>query len=585
MKRAKGALLVLWILLFSSFAMANVINIPADQPTIQEGINVAIDGDTVLVHPGIYVENINYFKKNITVASLFLTTQDTTYKSLTIIDGNQNGSVVTIANGEDSRAILNGFTIRYGSAAKGGGIYCYESSPSLENVIIIDNSADYHGGGFFCWRNSSPTLKNVIISGNRAGYHGGGIFCWNNSNPTIENFIISGNTVNMDGAGIYCWDNSNPSFKNGNIKNNIADRDGGGIYCWFNSDPTLKNLNIYENIAKGNGGGIFCWNNSDPTLENFDIYKNTAKENGGGVYCWDSSNPSFINGNIKENIADRNGGGIYCWNDSNPSLVNCNLWNDLPQEIYFCENGEPNSISIVSSNIQEDVSGIIINNVEMVEGLNDKVTMSQEFEEIIDSKDFNRNQDLWDRYYGSRKIKFGLGGGRLFFIPHKRFKNYESDNGFFIQLNISGIINVGYSKVDLMLKEEIANSLGIDKRKATLDGMYISYYLPIPIFTPNENFLFAPMVIFGHKSNLYLEFETENLTKLEKYNTGGIFGIGFMSIIYKHINLFSSFEYHYLFPARWWYIFTFGIDGFIDSLNHDRIEAFTEFRVGINILF
>jgi len=47
---------------------ATIINVPADQPTIQQGINVSVDADTVLVQPGIYLENINYNGKLITVA-------------------------------------------------------------------------------------------------------------------------------------------------------------------------------------------------------------------------------------------------------------------------------------------------------------------------------------------------------------------------------------------------------------------------------------------------------------------------------------------------------------------------------------
>ena len=58
-----------------------IINIPGDYPTIQLGIGAAINGDTVLVQPGRYVENIDFLGKNITVASLFSTTQDTSYIS------------------------------------------------------------------------------------------------------------------------------------------------------------------------------------------------------------------------------------------------------------------------------------------------------------------------------------------------------------------------------------------------------------------------------------------------------------------------------------------------------------------------
>jgi len=83
--------------------------------TIQGAINCAYENDTILVAPGTYVENINYNGKNIVVSSLFLTTQDTSYISQTIIDGNQNGSVVTFENGEDSTAFLTGFTIKNGN--------------------------------------------------------------------------------------------------------------------------------------------------------------------------------------------------------------------------------------------------------------------------------------------------------------------------------------------------------------------------------------------------------------------------------------------------------------------------------------
>jgi len=136
-------------LLFVYNAFATIINIPAEQSTIQAGINAASNGDTVLVQPGTYVENIDYNGKNITVASLFHTTQDTSYISNTIIDGNQNGRVVEFENGEDSTAVLAGFKIQNGYASSGGGIYCSSSSPSLDNVMITGYCAS-SGCGIYC---------------------------------------------------------------------------------------------------------------------------------------------------------------------------------------------------------------------------------------------------------------------------------------------------------------------------------------------------------------------------------------------------------------------------------------------------
>lgn len=88
-------LMIIISLIFVLNLSATIINVPAEQPTIQAGIDIAVESDTVLVQPGTYAENINYNGKAVIIGSLFLTTQDTIYISQTIIDGNQNGKRVT----------------------------------------------------------------------------------------------------------------------------------------------------------------------------------------------------------------------------------------------------------------------------------------------------------------------------------------------------------------------------------------------------------------------------------------------------------------------------------------------------------
>jgi hypothetical protein len=77
-----------------------------------------------LVQPNTYYENINFNGHNIVLGSLFLTTGDTSYIDSTIIDGGSVDVVVFIMSGEDSTAMLVGFTIQNGYAQNGGGIYC-----------------------------------------------------------------------------------------------------------------------------------------------------------------------------------------------------------------------------------------------------------------------------------------------------------------------------------------------------------------------------------------------------------------------------------------------------------------------------
>ena len=147
------------LVLFSSITNATSINVPAGQPTIQQGIDASLPGDTVLVQPGTYVENINFNGHNIVLGSLFLTTEDTSYISQTIIDGDSTESVV-IFEVTDRHAAIVGFTIQNGFKEHwGAGIYCWGSSGVIRNNIIIDN----YGGGIYCGLDSWPVIQNNII--------------------------------------------------------------------------------------------------------------------------------------------------------------------------------------------------------------------------------------------------------------------------------------------------------------------------------------------------------------------------------------------------------------------------------------
>ncbi|MBI9038755.1 MAG: right-handed parallel beta-helix repeat-containing protein [Bacteroidales bacterium] len=348
MKKLK-LLLILFVfgLLAIYEIQATIINVPADFASIQEGINVAVDGDTVLVQAGIYVENLNFNGKNIVVGSLFLTTHDTAYISQTIIDGNENGSVVTFISGEELIAKIAGFTITNGYVdfityySGGAGIRCENSSPTIENNIIKENYCDWYtyGGGIYCENSNSHILNNAICYNEGAAW-GGGIGIYGDSEILIIGNIIH-NNITQSGYG---------------------EDHGGGIFCSGTAcNCIVENTSIYSNIVyDGSGGGICCNNISSFDVTNVLIFNNIAPR-GGGVSCHNNSYPNLKNVTISNNSANK-GGGIYSYYNSNPSLNSCISWNNSSEEIYFSEDFSPNTITIAYSDIEGGLEAIVTNN-------------------------------------------------------------------------------------------------------------------------------------------------------------------------------------------------------------------------------
>lgn len=209
--------LVLGLLVLVGPVQGAELPVPGQYATIQEAIDAASDGDTVIAAPGRYVENIDYKGKAITVRSD--EPSDWEVVEYTIIDGSEGGSCVVFDKGEGRTSILDGITLSRGTGGwadyhdrslgrppvhAGGGILCVDSSPTIRRCIIRDNGVEDsapHGGGMALLGDCKAMISNCIIVHNRGGGYISSIGCGiltRTKNPetaisTIRNCTIAHN--------------------------------------------------------------------------------------------------------------------------------------------------------------------------------------------------------------------------------------------------------------------------------------------------------------------------------------------------------------------------------------------------------
>jgi len=146
-----------------------------DYTIIQNALDASVSGDTVLVYPGRYFENLVIQTNNITLLSLEAISGNQTYIDSTIIDGNHLDRCLRITQNKQN-IIIRGFTLINGFSIGGGGgiALAVNTSSSLSNLKICNNTA-LLGGGINIGA-STVCLSGVDIYDNYALQFGGGVF-------------------------------------------------------------------------------------------------------------------------------------------------------------------------------------------------------------------------------------------------------------------------------------------------------------------------------------------------------------------------------------------------------------------------
>ncbi|MBI5787672.1 MAG: right-handed parallel beta-helix repeat-containing protein [Candidatus Schekmanbacteria bacterium] len=343
---------------------------------IQQAIDAAMEYDTILVNDGVYKEPIDFKGKSLSLRSL-------NGADVTIIDGEQKGNGVNIANVHGINVVLDGFGI-----INGTGVLCKESTVTISNCVIKDNGG-YQAYGVYCL-NSALTLIDSVINGNGSNNSLPAVHCLGSSRVLIKNCDISNNqndavvvdahflqvvnsTINdNNGNGISgmpgfavkgCTINGNKrtgvsgaeNISDSLISNNldtgiivtggrplftpnidnciiIGNKNGGII---LDANATVKNCNISYN-SSFLGGGIRI-HATETAIINSIIRGNRAvsdtgdrEEAGGGIAVYyENAAVTLINCLIIENESGKTGGGVHAEGfESLISAYNCTIANN-----------------------------------------------------------------------------------------------------------------------------------------------------------------------------------------------------------------------------------------------------------------
>ena len=303
--------------------------------TLQDAVDTADTGDTVLVTNGVYSVGGKVIPGKTLLNRVFitanLTVQSVNGPTNTFIVGAGPRGASAVRGAYLSAGVLSGFTLTNGNTRasatpdwlferSGGGAF-FNNGGSLSNCIVTGSSATEGGGGLFLYQNG--VLNNCTIQGNSSfggseGLGGGGVYIADSG--TLNHCLISGNTATKvtgnGGMGGGVMVQNGGTLNNCIISNNSSSINGaGGIF--LAAGGRLNNSTICHNTTSGSGGGVQLEFNG--AVNNCLVYANSAGDQGGGAYLFNGG--ALNNCTLAGNTSQADGGGAYLFEGG--TLNNC----------------------------------------------------------------------------------------------------------------------------------------------------------------------------------------------------------------------------------------------------------------------
>lgn len=361
------------------FETPTILSVPGDYSSIQQALDAAGEGDTVLVAPGTYTTSTGYeiVGRNITISGV--APNDPCVVAATVInleigeEGYINTSAFRIYD-VGPEMVLDGITIRgfshraysgidareagedgfNGAHAFGGGIICYMASPTIKNCIIADCNV-IGGSGGDGYDGSGNEQNDPNIHGTDGGWpgraYGGGLACLEDSSPTVINCTFD-NCVAIGGNG-------------GNGGNGTTSQDiiayggrGGGWYygrdsIWYNvpwdrssqgyyrEGPATNSFYDFYTEYTGRGGAVFVGEYCSPVFTRCTFTNNRTEGGTCGICGLDGWLPNHrIEPSLNWEI-ESFGGAVFCEANSAPTFAECTFTGNTADVNYLYYNDDP----------------------------------------------------------------------------------------------------------------------------------------------------------------------------------------------------------------------------------------------------
>ncbi|MGH2689130.1 MAG: right-handed parallel beta-helix repeat-containing protein, partial [Actinomycetota bacterium] len=244
-------------------AHAATLQVPADYAEIQDALDAAQDGDTVLVAPGTWAGPLALAGKTVTLASHFVLQGDPALIAQTVIDGGDGSYAIFVDDSVGPATTIQGFTIRNAD----DGVRADGSYRLLDSHITgAGDGLQYTGGG--------GLVQGCLIQGNRDD----GIDLDDDVALVIEDndIVDNGGSPSLDGDGIeirlqnYQGPTIQVVIRNNRIDRNTSD----GVQLISYDVTTQRVIRIEGNSFVANrlaALGMMCCTDSEEDFEGADL--------------------------------------------------------------------------------------------------------------------------------------------------------------------------------------------------------------------------------------------------------------------------------------------------------------------------